>query len=605
MNKKVAVLMAIVPLLLTAVGGTVFASTPSQLVQGSAGNYSFDYNATTSTLVNLSYANSLSDSEQNITIANSVTISNGNSTSSGTELMVPVTLNSTALDNATILNSGSRDVFLMVSNYQGAWVNYSLVSAPQQVNLDLGNSLSLLEYKLGFPPSNYLHPHYWVYSTIVNGTQFYLFSNSPVTVSTDNVAVHSSGYVITGLITFSALANKMANMNNLREDYFSYNNTTGAVNGSYLNFNFNESTGMFTAFERSVPAQIVASPQVIFTNFYATGNGNLTSSPNFPAIPVDQATVFGSVFVYANNTSVFAIHNNPALQSSMLVENGTLYFTLAPGLNATVISTPGTDDTLQPNELPDNASGAADTYLGANGTVRAGQHGIVIRGNGTTVYMLLQGGIPVINGSNISVSTSKIALVSFVSPPGLQFERVRTAAMLAIERAIQDGRIAGIVEITGSSGANASVLINFNTTVQTSVVNVTSGKAVVDLSSVADHHLGTNVLIYISNSVIANTSNVKVTFDNTTISVKTVDGVLNTSSSTSAYFAELKVPGGMLIVLHVPHFSSHTLTITPASTSSTTTITSSHGAKLLYLGGVVAAIVVIAAIVTRHRKKFS
>lgn len=599
MNSKIIVLMAIVPLLLTAVGGTVFAATPSPPT-GSSGNYSYGYNVTASTVSNLSYASDVGDLVQNTEIANMVTATSGSSIVMGMPIAIPVTMKGIVLDNATILNSGQSDVFMMVSNNQGSWVNYSLTSAPQQVQLDLNYQMSYMLYRVGLESSDQVHVNYWVYSVIINEIQFYVFSNSPGTVTGDNLSLHSSGYVFSGVITFSALVKAIGELKYLHENAFTYNNTTGAVTGKYLSFDFNQSDGIFSGFTKNAPYPVEIPAHEIFTQLYATGNGNLSTSSQFPAIPMNNANVFGDLFIYANNTSIFAVHDNPALQTNMILDNGSLHFMLAPGLKAKVITTAGDNTSVSRDQVSGNSTSAASEDLGMNGDLRAGPSSVVIYGDGFLGYMFLHGATANVSGSNITVTTSGLAGVSFVSPPGLQWSSVYSRTIAAIEWGIEHGRIGAIVDITGGNGTNASVMINFNSTVRTSIVNVTSGKAVVDLSAAVLHHEGTNVLIYIANSVITNNSNIKVTFDGVTVGVSSLDGVLNTTSSTSAYFAEEKVPGGLLIVLHVPHFSSHTLAIYSTASQSPSGTT---GGKLLLLGGAIAVIVVIAAVAFALRKK--
>ncbi|EQD75404.1 hypothetical protein B1B_02148, partial [mine drainage metagenome] len=134
------------------------------------------------------------------------------------------------------------------------------------------------------------------------------------------------------------------------------------------------------------------------------------------------------------------------------------------------------------------------------------------------------------------------------------------------------------------------------------VSSVSNGKVVLNLSAATGHHEGTNVLIFVSNSVIANGSTIHLSFDGKVVTLTSVGGVINATSSTEASFATMKASGGTLIILHVPHFSNHTVDIYSSSASTSPLTTIYQNADLVVLGSVIAVIVAISVVAVVRRK---
>ena len=59
-----------------------------------------------------------------------------------------------------------------------------------------------------------------------------------------------------------------------------------------------------------------------------------------PYLTQNQVLIFGSIFYYANSTYVYGMHNNPSVQMNLVLNNGTMEFTVPADMNVTAISFP-------------------------------------------------------------------------------------------------------------------------------------------------------------------------------------------------------------------------------------------------------------------------
>ena len=587
MNYKVILSMAIIPLLLIAAGGTVFGDTVGASTM-SSGNYVFSANATTSTLTDLSY-----QSENGpLLLASHVTASAGSNTPIG----FAFGQYAIKLDNATILKNGQENVFLMLSDNMGSYQNYTMnpKGTLSMVKLDLNTQMQDTMENMGMNLGYATGLNSTVYSFIYNETEFYLFSNGQSVNTSSTISFHSpSGYLLTGIISFGGLVSSVEHYKYVKENSFTYNSTTGNVSGKYASFNLNASTGVISSFKEN------SINQTIFNTVYVTGNGTLFAQSQFPSMPKSTPIFLGSLFVYGNNTTVLAVHDNPAIESNFMLDNGTLHLTLAQGLNATNVTTLGTDMSMSADVVT-NVTATDNEALDLNGNVEAGVHAILIHGNGIRAYLLIHNATVNVSNSTITINSTGLAQASFVAPPGLQGKNFTVDSL--IQKAIDNGRIAAEISISGSSSASVNVSITFNTTVKTVVTSVSNGKVVLNVSAAAGHHEGTNVLIYVSNTVIANGSSIHLSFDGQVVSLTSVNGVLNATSTIDASFAIMKVSGGSLIILHVPHFSNHTVEIYSGSATTSPLSVLSQNMNLVVLGAVIAVIAILSAVAVRMRK---
>ena len=587
MNYKVILSLAIIPILLIAAGGTAFGDN-ADTSTASSGNYVFSANVTASTLTNLSYQGE----NGSLLLASEVFASSSNAIS----FSMSFGQNVLKLDNATILKNGQENVFLMLSNKMGSYQNYTLnpMGNISKVKLDLRTQMQDTMMNMGMNFGANFAMNSTVYSFVVNESEFYIFSNGQSTLNSHALSFHSSGYLLTGIISFGGLVNSVNHYRYVMENRFSYNSSTGNVTGKYASFNLNASSGMVSSFTEN------SLNKTIFESAYVTGNGAMFAQAQFPAMPKDTPIIMGSLLVYGNSTAIIAVHDNPALESAFVIDNATLHLKLAPGLNATIVTTLGTDVSMSA-EVGWNLSKTDNEALDLNGNIEAGHHAVLIQGNGVVAYLLLHNAMVNVSGNTISINSTGISQVAFVSPPGLQGKNFTLNS--EIQKAIDNGRIAAEISISGTSSASVNVTISFNTTVNAVVTSVSNGKVILNLSAAAGHHMGTNVLIFVSNSVIANGSTIHLLFDGQQVSLTSVNGVINATSSIDASFATIKVSGGTLVVLHVPHFSNHTVEIYSGSATSSPLGILSQNVDLVVLGAVLAVIVALSAVAVRIRKK--
>ncbi len=587
MNYKVILSLAIIPILLIAAGGTAFGDN-ADASTASSGNYVFSANVTASTLTNLSYQGE----NGSLLLASEVFASSSNAIS----FSMSFGQNALRLDNATILKNGQENVFLMLSNKMGSYQNYTLnpMGNISKVKLDLRTQMQDTMMNMGMNFGANFAMNSTVYSFIVNESEFYIFSNGQSTLNSHALSFHSSGYLLTGIISFGGLVNSVNHYRYVMENRFSYNSSTGNVTGKYASFNLNASSGMVSSFTEN------SLNKTIFESAYVTGNGAMFAQAQFPAMPKDTPIIMGSLLVYGNSTAIIAVHDNPALESAFVIDNGTLHLKLAPGLNASIVTTLGADVSMSA-EVGWNLSKTDNEALDLNGNIEAGHHAVLIQGNGVVAYLLLHNAMVNVSGNTISINSTGISQVAFVSPPGLQGKNFTLNS--EIQKAIDNGRIAAEISISGTSSASVNVTISFNTTVNAVVTSVSNGKVILNLSAAAGHHMGTNVLIFVSNSVIANGSTIHLLFDGQQVSLTSVNGVINATSSIDASFATIKVSGGTLVVLHVPHFSNHTVEIYSGSATSSPLGILSQNVDLVVLGAVLAVIVALSAVAVRIRKK--
>ena len=581
MNNKIIALIAIIPLLLLAVGGTSFANTSTNTQ--STGYYSYGLNTTTSTITDLSYKGD----NGSLLLATELTVN-----SSGRFDLPQMTgMNFIKMENGTILNSSHNSVFLVMANHFDSAINLSLTATPVPVRVDFSSQMGVMMGGMGFTSSTYGSMQSTAYSIVVNNTTFFIISNAQMKGTSSRVTFQSTGYTLVGIISFNNFVKTVNHYRYVNNDRFAYNATTGFVSGKYSNFTFSD--GMFSNLTYRMESS------VLFSSLYANGSGSLlTGSSILPSIPPNVPMTLGSLFVYANNTFIIGIHDNKVLQTGMILENGTVHIVLGHNITAKLVKTPGANVSISAQEAASVAGNSENVDMGMNGNIQAGPYALLITGNGITAYLFIQNANANISGSHVNITSSTIARLSLVAPPGLQ-GRI-SGAMSAVEKALSSGKIAAVISINDGTSTNGSIIMTYNTTVQTVVANITSGKVTIDLSAETGHHVGTDVAIFISDSVIATGSSLHITFDGVSVGVQSSNGVINATSNTTASYAIIKVSGGMLIVFHIPHFSYHTLVISGSAPSVTSGISQ---ADLYAILGIVAVIAVISLIAVSVRKR--
>jgi hypothetical protein len=118
-------------------------------------------------------------------------------------------------------------------------------------------------------------------------------------------------------------------------------------------------------------------------------------------------------------------------------------------------------------------------------------------------------------------------------------------------------------------------------------------------------HFGNNIAIFVNSSFLTSTGKIYVYFDGKLATqLSSAGSALNVTSSVKAYYAAVPENGGYLVIVHIPHFSTHNVTVssTPEGPVSNLPGNLSY-LELGIIGAVVVVIVAGTAIVYTRRKK--
>lgn len=468
----------------------------------------------------------------------------------------------------------------------------------------LGNNIKNLD--LGDAPINNIGSSGWVvYKLAAGNITGYFFSNGKLLESSGNNLTFYSNQTgsYTPLISgFMSRGDALSLIHEYsvkdHENAFAYNNTTGAVTGKFLSFNVNGTDGNLSNFTS------VLAGQQVFSYITSNGSGNLTSNSELPVLQ-SPITLAGGLFVYQNGSSIFAIHDNPSLQSKFIVYNGTVTFRLAKGLVASSFATLGQNKSYNKSELNSNLSYMANASFGFDHEVEAGHSAVAIAGSAFYGLLLVNNANLTISGNVLTVTSAKdgIASVSFVAPVGLQNMSAQEQGRLAY--AISHRLIAAQLSFDFLNSAISQLTMNLNNSINVSVSASNQGRISLTLSSV--NHRGANIAIFLSNQVINTSSSgtVYVYLDGAQVSISTYDGVVNSTSSVNASYAVIQENSGILLLVHIPHFSNHTLVVSSSviTTSGNSGIFGNGIYDYVGIGAVLTVIagVSIMAIVKRKR----
>ncbi len=395
-------------------------------------------------------------------------------------------------------------------------------------------------------------------------------------------------------VTSQNIQNLLQNhKNQLISNKFSYNNTTGKVLGKYVSFIFDNSTN--TINNMNLTSQNINS--TLFSSVKISGNGTIGRGFNIPSFRMGSVQTYGSIFFYANDTYIMTVHDNPVAQSSYIVNNGTIVFSLPEHSNVTMLKMNGIDTRFNESMILTGSSFQENEMFGLNNRVSFGTEVLKINTPNVTEMMVVNGGnITVKNNSTIAVKTGNYEMINIVAPPGLhnlgKYQK-------RVDKALSSGQIAAELSINGNTNSQ-NFTMSFNSTVITNITSISSGHAMISLSAVPGHKKGTNVAIFISNSFLQNSHNVYIKFDGTVISSLSMNGLLNDTSSVSAAYSVYAESNGDLVIVHVPHFSNHTIEISdtafPASSSAVSSLV------IPAIGIVIAAVIVIGAVVYLRKR---
>ena len=390
-------------------------------------------------------------------------------------------------------------------------------------------------------------------------------------------------------VTSQNIQNLLQNhKNQLLSNKFAYNATTGKVVGKYVSFQFNNSTN--TVSNMNLTSHSINS--TLFSSVKISGNGTIGKGFNIPSFKIGSVDTYGSIFFYANDTYIMTVHDNPVAQSSYIVNNGTIIFSLPDHSNVSMLRMNGFDTRVNESMVLSGSSFQEKEMFGLNNRVSFGTEVLKINTPNVTEMMVVNGGnITVKNNSTITVKTGKYAMINVVVPPGLhnlgKYQK-------RLDNALSSGKIAAELSINGNTNSQ-NFTMSFNSTVITNITSISSGHAIISVSALPGHKQGTNVVIFLSNTFLQNSHNVYIKFDGTVISSMSMNGLLNDTSSVSAAYSVYAESNGDLVIMHIPHFSKHTIEVSNTEFPSTTATVSSL--LIPVIGVVIAAAVIVGAVV--------
>ena len=583
------------------------ASSAAPIAKG-MGNYTFSYYSNNGTIVNLNY----SGEEQSANVASIITVSGANLSipfmSGGDNVMSD--MSAFNLANETLMLSMDSNAMLILSQpaYIGGNVKETVVfpasvtELSSQANVtSFGGLLSNISVQSGMGVSS----HFSIYRIGNSSLNMYFVSNAATQSLVGNTltlntsmgtnSILASGFVVVGSI--EKTIQRYYEDNNFGNS-FSYNQTTGAVTGRFVNFDFNNATGVISNF--AVNGTMLMT---IFNTISASGHGSIGSESDFSAFQTGIPMVFGSMFFYANSSYTYAVHNNPAIEFSMMLDNGTMNLAVSSSLNVTNVSSSiGMGDEFQVNasQISSNVSEDENITLGMDNEFHHGQFMYILQNSSFRGILDISGASVMYSKAthSFSVTTNGTAMVHFVSPEG--FRDIPGIFFGSIENAIQQGKIAAQMSIVALNHSAFNYTMFFNNSVGMKVTGITSGRISVALTS--SEHLGTNLLFFVNQSFLNSGGKIYVYLDGKLATLTpTVNGTLTITSDTAAYYAYEQVSGGYLVIVHVPHFSDHTVTISDSLLSPTSGPVS---LSPLDIGIIAVAIVaVIAGIVVAVRRR--
>lgn len=564
MISKIVIVGLLSVLVLSSVS-MAMSGQPVNTTGEAMGSYSFNL-VGNSTIKDLAYSNE----ETSSMLANNISVNGVNYANLNGNLnqRVVSTSNMTVVSleqmNALIVSTstgatGRASITVNLTTQPVAIENKMKIDFQSQVGSILSSNLNIMS-TTGFT----------VYEISNGSFMGYLFTNGHSTLSNNNMTVTSvqtstlfSGKLVAGFVSngdFKGMIKNYFHMHRNQEK-FSYNNTTGLLSGKFVNLTLNNKTGVITNFTSRI-----GNNTVVFTNISAAGNGTIGASSHVPPFRTGEPLEYGSIFFYANNSYVYVFHDNPAIASNFFLSNGTMAFNVSSNLKISEHNmTYGSDAAVNISAAFENSNMAANVTFGLNDSFMTSIKTITIAGNGYFGMMSVNGGKVSISGSTVTVKTSNLAKISMVSPPGLQM--INASLENRLQNSIAMGRIAGMATVSSDNGSSSNMTIFYNNSLKMGVTSVQSGKVTLEVGS--DMHTGTTIAIYVSDKFVSNSGKIYVTFDGKSATLSSFNGTINATSTTSAYYTTIHESSGTVVLIHVPHFSNHTIEVssTPSVSS--------------------------------------
>lgn len=580
MESKILLSLALAVLIV----GSVFAVAPFSAAVKTSGDpvlgpYSFTLGSD-GMVSDLIY----SDGQNSTVLINDMSVNGSSSlniSAAGAQNVNRAGLDQVAITNGTMYYQDQLNGLGIVT-YSNISGSYPPAVVHPQISIDFNNALEKmpLSYNssLEGPFGDYLTQDlllqmdtnwslYRINNTIFDG---YFFTNGAVSLSNSNMTADIQGtanrvsnnnvyfsILVAGLISSGDLMQLLNNYMYRHQNYhtFTYNPQTGLVSGQYMSFYFNPSTGAITSLNAKLP-----STTPIFSSIVTYGNGTLGSPFMMPYLTLNQVLIFGSIFYYANSTYVYGMHNNPSLQMNLVLNNGTMEFTVPADMNVTAISLPhGMQNGYNLSYLRSDVNQYLQYGIGTTNQVIAGGQTMLLYNSGIHAFLTVSGGSAVFYASNhtISVSTPDLAVINFVMPPGLN--NLGPGPFQALKYAYQHGLISGQIACDYLNGTPLNYSFLYNNSLDLKFLGSSPGQVKFQASSGLSQ--GTSVAFYVNNTYLNSTGKVYVYVDGQAASLSSnVNSVLNSTQSTPVY-AYIAVQNGYMVIVHLPSFSAHNITV--------------------------------------------
>ena len=587
-------IMAITIMMTLSSLAVLSGNASAQVTAVEAGNYTLSYDPVTSTIYNITYANP----NYTILTASQVVTVGKNSTVAPQEYCY---VNNVAdLSAVSIYTTDDNDMLLLstTSPAVGVFPNIT-VALPSVATQVTATSLTGLYSTSNTNSLLFSFFNNTMYRMNVTGGFILYMSNSPSTLSQDgktiiftNTTIATSSSLIVGMTpsgTIKYSIEKQALNKSLSVNPLIYDSSTGQVTGTYLSLTFDNSTGTIHDYTN------VYSNTVVFKSISTKGYGTFGNGYLSPLFPSTDPLVVGNALFFANQTSIFRIYNNIATLSDFFTSNGTLTMVVSPGLNISTM------------HFAHNSPGIGHAYghsfgnftgmtVGNQFTVMAAPTIISISNSTFKGQLFVHEGAVSVSGNTISISTTSVSYVQFVAQN--HYFNYSLQLQNQLQYALKNGHLGAFIYLGSAQTTPYNYTYYYNSSLNLSLQHAYQNRVQVQLSSQTQQ--GANIAIFIPNSVISNGSQFTLKMDNQVMTqLQDANGLLNsTSQNQSQYFIQA-VNGGTLVIIHTPHFSTHTLEINGTSTTPTTP---TSGFPYLWLGiGVLVVIAVIALVLTIGR----
>ena len=556
------------------------------------GHFRLSYEAGNGVIHNLTYVNL----NYSLEVADSVS-SEGQPVPSS-EIGYNDIYESVELSNVTVASANSEDMLLLAAGSsavgQSPQVTLTLnspaklvVFPPQQKNSMKDNGAGVIDEFLSNP----------VYRVTVADGYIYYMSNSPSTLTGSgstiifhNVTSSNERPLVVGITPSATIKYSLyKQFDNSSLNPFTYDPNTGAVTGKYLAFSFGSSTGVISNFTNKY------TNTQIFTSIWSTGNGAIGGSSVEPNFPSNDPVAIGNVLYYANHTASYEIQNSISALSQFYLSNGTLTLTVANSLNVAAINM-GQRGMPQNPSHGNNFSDLTDFNHGNEYIIQAAPTVIELSGSNFSGQLLVHSGNVFVNGNTITISTTGLAYATFISQPWIM--GLNSGIRSNLQFGIEHGMVGGTVVIGSIDSATSNLTTLYDGNLLLDLQDVKQDSVSLLMSS--NSTLGTIIALFVPDYIISNTSDLLVNFDGHQISEATdLDTVLNSSIQNEPIYYAASVSGGEIVILSIPHFSTHNVTI-----SKFTPIPSSNMLKyvaLLAISGILALISYLVYIRTRNK----